>query len=608
MAELKKGLSFWHIVFLTVGAIIGSGILIVPYFAASIAGTASFWVWLIVGIIAIGFSLIFAELISLLPKSGGIYSYAKKAFGEFWGFVIGWITWAAGWVTIAMLVSAGLDYLGAVLPIMAIPMSKYIAGIFIIGLLTLINTRAVTNSARFQIIFTSITFVSLLGLVLIGAPKIAVANFSGLTKLAFVPFAVAAAYIFEPFMGWDEATFLVEEAKSVRSTAKAVIAATVIVVGIYLSVVAVLLGVIGAANLNSTPLLQLSNVLLGSNGAMLFAVMAISIIIGSVNSWIVSLARLPYTMAREELLPSTFGKLNRHSVPQNALIFQFVFAALVFLALGGVFKSILEAMIPLALVIYLVVVCAYIKLRWKSVPDFDTKIARFLPLVIIPFIVFIFFSIHYEWTYFAVAAVAVLVSIPFFIQIKILKDREFLKKLHSHPLWLFKIGNRRRRLVKNMEFREDDYILDYGCGVGALALSLAKKVPRGRVLAIDIIHSKLHKLSARAKKSLSLRPNVAIVEEIDGTELPKNAFDKVICAGALNYMRSPLGTLVKLYDALKPGGKVAVAVSDSIFKPAPLKISDSAKLIEMLKSAGFKNISVDSEGGVFTTHYAYADK
>ena len=86
---------------LGVGFIIGSGIFIMPLIAAETAGTYSLIAWVIGGVYAIFAGLSFAEAAAKVPKVGGLYSYAHRAYGDFAGFFAGWTFWIGYWLTIA---------------------------------------------------------------------------------------------------------------------------------------------------------------------------------------------------------------------------------------------------------------------------------------------------------------------------------------------------------------------------------------------------------------------------------------------------------------------------------------------------------------------------
>ena len=91
--ELKKDLGLIHVVMLCTGAIMGTGIFIIPGIAGGLLGPGSMILWLIVGALTIPISLCFIELSSSYSMTGGPYVYVREAMGNFWGFITGWTAW-----------------------------------------------------------------------------------------------------------------------------------------------------------------------------------------------------------------------------------------------------------------------------------------------------------------------------------------------------------------------------------------------------------------------------------------------------------------------------------------------------------------------------------
>jgi len=91
MAELRRTIGFWGAAGIGIGAIIGTGIFVLIGVASGIAGPAVILSFVIAGFIALLTGLSTAELSSFIHESGGSYIYTTKAFGEFPGFVIGWM-------------------------------------------------------------------------------------------------------------------------------------------------------------------------------------------------------------------------------------------------------------------------------------------------------------------------------------------------------------------------------------------------------------------------------------------------------------------------------------------------------------------------------------
>ncbi len=81
-ASLRKAIKLRHAVALYVSSVLGSGILLLPGLAAIVAGPGSLLAWLLLSIASFPFAFTFASLSSRKPESGGIYSFAKEAFGQ----------------------------------------------------------------------------------------------------------------------------------------------------------------------------------------------------------------------------------------------------------------------------------------------------------------------------------------------------------------------------------------------------------------------------------------------------------------------------------------------------------------------------------------------
>ncbi len=92
---MKRVVNWLSLLFVSVGAMIGSGWMLGPLHAAKIAGAASIFSWIIGGFIVMVIALVFAELSAMLPVTGGIARYTQFSHGGFVSFVMTWVTWVA---------------------------------------------------------------------------------------------------------------------------------------------------------------------------------------------------------------------------------------------------------------------------------------------------------------------------------------------------------------------------------------------------------------------------------------------------------------------------------------------------------------------------------
>ena len=76
---------------LTIGAVLGSGVLVLPVLAAQLAGPASLVSWLLMGLLAVPVVATIGNLASHWPEGGGIAAYALRSFGRRAGTATGWL-------------------------------------------------------------------------------------------------------------------------------------------------------------------------------------------------------------------------------------------------------------------------------------------------------------------------------------------------------------------------------------------------------------------------------------------------------------------------------------------------------------------------------------
>src|SRR3989344_5205501 len=111
MAELKRAIGFWTILFLAITSIMGTGLFFGVSIAAGYSGNASLIAWVLLTLIAVYISMYFAELSAMYPSAGGIYEFSKHTYGRFFSFMMGWLAWVVGNLTTALVVVAAVDYL-----------------------------------------------------------------------------------------------------------------------------------------------------------------------------------------------------------------------------------------------------------------------------------------------------------------------------------------------------------------------------------------------------------------------------------------------------------------------------------------------------------------
>jgi amino acid transporter len=108
--RMRRDIGVIGLLFACVGSIIGSGWLFGALTATQIAGPAAIFSWLIGAALIILIGLVFAELGTMFPVSGGVVRFPHLAFGSFASYSMGWITWVAAATVAPIEVEGALQY------------------------------------------------------------------------------------------------------------------------------------------------------------------------------------------------------------------------------------------------------------------------------------------------------------------------------------------------------------------------------------------------------------------------------------------------------------------------------------------------------------------
>lgn len=614
--SLKKTLGLKEVVFLSVASTVGSGIFLIPSIGARILGFFSIFMWMFTGLIAIMMSMLFAELASMYDESGGVYTYVRKAFGERTGFVVGWTSWIISWITIAMLMAAAINYLGFLIPLSNTV--KVILSIFIVSFMTFMNIKGIKYGALIQLILTTITFIVLIGFVLVGLGHIDLGSMV-FHKPSFSALFVAAAIFLHPYIGWETTTFLGEETKNARKIIpKGIVIATIIISLLYLSVVLVSLSTTGLLE-NGLETFSSVEAPLGllaerfmNNGGFLLSIGAIVIILGCLNSWVTTSPRLPFVMARDNMLPDFFGDLNKNQVPANALIVQFIMSVLIMISglLTGGFELFLSVLVPISLIIYCVVYLTVLKLR-KIKPNKKRyfRMPFVKPVVAFSIMYILLLMIYVDPSVFVRGATLVALGIPFFFLIKLQKDKKFQARFFNKFSWFwdnfFPIWYEKKdikKIIKLADISKNNKVLEFGAGSGLTTPHISKKVGKdGIVVSTDISYSQLEKAKKRIEDE-NLK-NVVFIAEDELSPFEDEMFDSIISVCVLEHFINPIPRIKKLLGFLKKDGSFCfLSFGNSMGIPAPKFLKNKENIEKMFEKAGY-DVKIVSKKRLFSQYW-----
>jgi amino acid transporter len=399
---LVRGLGAWASAAIVVGTMIGTGIFLKPAEMAREGRTVSvvFAAWIVGAVLSIFGALSYAELGAAIPEAGGEYAYLRKAFGPVWGFLFGWMHSIVGRPSSAASIAAGMmRFVGFLLPVVATPIfTVHIAlpgitawikpydfaftwaqplAVCWLVLMTGVNYLGVRLGGAVQVFLTSVKVVSVvivIGVAFFSATPAAHATdpiwpaaFNGGLLTAFLAALAAALWAYD---GWEDLNLVGSEVENPeRNFPRALVGGVSFVALIYLLFSAACLKVLpfesvaASAHIASDVVQRVAG---SSAAAWITVAMAISAL-GSMNSSVLSGARVPYAMARDGIFFKIADGIHaKYRTPGRALIFQGVLASL--MALSGTFEELTSLFIFAGWIFYGLAVVALFRLR-KTEPS-----------------------------------------------------------------------------------------------------------------------------------------------------------------------------------------------------------------------------------------------
>jgi amino acid efflux transporter len=319
MSTLARSITLPQAVSLYLGAVVGSGVLILPGTAASIAGPASFVAWGADCLLGVPIALTFAALASRFPDPGGVSSFTRRAFGDTPGAVVGWYYLIASIVGQVIVTLVGGYYVAV-----AIGGGRTMAfsiAASILSVATLANLRGLTISARLQMAVSAGVVGLLVAAAALSVPRWEFANWSPFAPAGAPAIGRTAVLIFVAVFGWEAVAQLSAEFRNPgRDVVRATLVTVAIVTCLYLGISAATISTAsyGSPELDRTAVSRLLGDALGAPASLGAALMALVISLGTCNAFVAASSRLAYALARDGSFPSRFGRL-RDGIPLRAI-------------------------------------------------------------------------------------------------------------------------------------------------------------------------------------------------------------------------------------------------------------------------------------------------
>ena len=406
-----------------VGGVIGGGILRTPGSALNHVPLA--WLvivlWAFASVHALLGANIVAEVMTSLPKSGGLFNVAGQAFGSFGALLVGWTDWLVNAASVAALAIAAAEFLAIIFP----GVLPYIPelGATIALIVIAVNwfgvregkiAQIVTSAAKGALLIAMIMLIFLFGHAAPAAPKLAG---RGVTLIGVV---VAYQLIIAAYGGWASPAYFAEEDMSpARNIPKALFFSILAVSAIYLTMNAALLYALPIDTMRTAnlPVSLAVATVLGRSGLAIVSAIAVVTVIGCANASMMLATRILHGLARDGYMPRQVSHVNNGGTPDTALAVSGALA--VVLALSGRFETVFLITGALVVFVNALIDAAFFKLRWSepSLPrPYHAVAYPWLPALVLLLdsaLVIAFLSADLRSAIFMVSAVALCVPLTF---------------------------------------------------------------------------------------------------------------------------------------------------------------------------------------------------
>ncbi len=332
---LKRDLGLLSTMAIAIGAMVGSGIFILPAVAYEDAGSAAVIAFGIAGVLVAPAAISAAEMATAMPEDGGAYLYVERGMGPLLGTVAGIGTWLMLSLKSSLALVGGVPYLVLVAPLLA----EYVVLVAVALALffTVVNAVSAKGTGSLQFVIVGIMLLVMAAFIVGGIPGIEPAD----TRGAFDPTAdgmlAAIGAVFVSYAGVTKVTAVAEEvADPGRNLPIAMIGSLAIVTVLYMAVVYIAIGVadttpgagsptfgaefIAETGGDTAPIAHAADIVFGPIGVYAVIAAALLALASTANAGLLAASRFPLAMARDGLVPPQFETVSeRFSTPVNAI-------------------------------------------------------------------------------------------------------------------------------------------------------------------------------------------------------------------------------------------------------------------------------------------------
>lgn len=319
--HLERDLGLYATITVSIGAMIGSGLFVLPGLAAAKTGPSVILAYVLAGLIVLPAALSKAEMATAIPESGGTYLYIDRAMGPLMGTIAGLGAWfSLVFKSAFALVGLGA-YLVLILPLPGIALKAVSLGlgVALIG----VNTIGVKQSGRLQAGIVTLVVGALAVFGVDGLFQIEAGQFDSFFTHGTSGLLAATGFVFVSYAGVTKIASVAEEVENPdRNLPLGMLLSVGLMIPLYALITFVMVGVTASDTLHGslTPMADAASVLFGPVGMMLISGLAVLALTSMANAGLLSSSRFPLAMSRDQLAPDLLSRIGeRFRTPTYAI-------------------------------------------------------------------------------------------------------------------------------------------------------------------------------------------------------------------------------------------------------------------------------------------------
>ncbi|WP_018257427.1 amino acid permease [Halomicrobium katesii] len=308
MKQLERDLGLPTVLAISVGAMIGSGIFILPALALKTAGPSVVLAYLLAGILVVPAALSKSEMATAMPEAGGTYLYIERGMGPLFGTVAGVGTWFSLAFKGGLALVGGVPYLLILFDLPVKPVALGLAAVLI-----LVNLLGAKQTGRLQVAIVVVMLAALSWFVVGSGASVQQANFQPFYADGLSGLLAATGLVFVSYAGVTKVASVAEEVENPdRNIPLGILGSLAFTTLLYVLIVAIIVGVTDAGVVagSATPVAEAAAATLGEWGVWAVVLAAILALISTANAGILSSSRYPFAMARDGLVPTSLAEVS----------------------------------------------------------------------------------------------------------------------------------------------------------------------------------------------------------------------------------------------------------------------------------------------------------